>query len=181
MCIEYCTPFVRLFRLRIKVMESSNVIFYMTCTTIKYNRDGTGRDFCDPTRPVTCLLNRPVDLLVDWRKLTALQHLHCESKKPGTTILSITSPNVDRFSFFFTNRFISKYATKSSLTIPPHLTCVAELPCETSVSANSENLMHASLSTTNHKVVVATCLRCGGLCSDRFSTNLLLSLPVKQF
>jgi len=56
-------------------------------------------------------------------------------------------------SNFFTDRFTSKYATKSSLTIPPHLKGVAELPCETSVSENSENLMHASLSTTNHKVV----------------------------
>jgi len=74
-------------------------------------------------------------------------------KKQGTTILSITSPNVNRFSNFFTDRFISKYATRLSLTIPPHLKAVAELPCETSVSENSENLMHASLSTTNHKVV----------------------------
>ena len=46
--------------------------------------------------------------------------------------------------FFFTGRFTSKYATKPSLTIPPHLTRVTELPCETSVSENSENLMHAS-------------------------------------
>ena len=29
------------------------------------------------------------------------RQLHCESKKQGTTILSITSPNVDRFSNFF--------------------------------------------------------------------------------
>jgi len=29
------------------------------------------------------------------------QNIHCESKKQGTTILSITSPNVDRFSNFF--------------------------------------------------------------------------------
>ena len=56
------------------------------------------------------------------------------------------------FLNFFTDRVTSKYAT-SSLTIPPQLTCVSELPCETSVSENSENLMHASLSTTNHKVV----------------------------
>jgi len=28
-------------------------------------------------------------------------NIHCESKKQGTTILSITSPNVDRFSNFF--------------------------------------------------------------------------------
>ena len=57
------------------------------------------------------------------------------------------------FKIFFTDRFTSKYATKSSLTIPPHLKSFAELPCETSVSENSENVMHASLSTTNHKVV----------------------------
>jgi len=31
--------------------------------------DGTGRDFCDPTRPVTCLFNQPVDRPVDRRKL----------------------------------------------------------------------------------------------------------------
>jgi len=43
------------------------------------------------------------------------------------------------FQIFFTGRFTSKYATKSSLTIPPHLKGVAELPCETSVSENGEN------------------------------------------
>jgi len=57
------------------------------------------------------------------------------------------------FQIFLTDRFTSQYATKSTLTIPPHLKGVAELACETSVSENSENLMHASLSTTNHKVV----------------------------
>jgi len=89
-------------------------------------------------------------------------------KKQSTIILSITSPYVDEFSKIFTDRFNSKYATKMSLTIPPHLTCVAELPCEASVSENSENLTHASLSTTNHKVV---CLRCGGLFSNHFTTD----------
>jgi len=43
------------------------------------------------------------------------------------------------FQNVFADRFISKYATK---TIPPHLTSVAELPCKTSVSENSENVMH---------------------------------------
>jgi len=43
----------------------------------------------------------------------------------------------------------------------------------------SENLMHASTSTTNI-VVVATCLRCGGLISNHFNTDLLLSLLVKN-
>jgi len=42
------------------------------------------------------------------------------------------------FQIIFTDRFTSIYVTKS-LTIPPHLKGVAELPCETSVSENSEN------------------------------------------
>ena len=32
---------------------------------------------------------------------TAFCNIHCESKKQGTTIMSITSPNVGRFSNFF--------------------------------------------------------------------------------
>jgi len=47
------------------------------------------------------------------------------------------------FQNVFTDRFTSKYATKTSLIIPPHLTCIAELPCETSLSENIENLMHS--------------------------------------
>jgi len=34
-------------------------------------------------------------------------------KKQGTTILSITSPNVDHFQTSFTVRFIRKFATKT--------------------------------------------------------------------
>jgi len=40
------------------------------------------------------------------------------------------------FQNFFAGRFTSKYATKSSLTIPPHLKRVAALPCETRISEN---------------------------------------------
>jgi len=40
-----------------------------------------------------------------------------------------------------------------------------------------ENLKHASLSQGS----VATYLRCGGFISNHFTTDLLLSLPVKQF
>jgi len=53
----------------------------------------------------------------------------------------------------FTGIFTSKYATKQSLNVPSHLKHVAARPCKTLVSENSENLKHASLSTTNHKVV----------------------------
>jgi len=40
------------------------------------------------------------------------------------------------FQISFTNRLTSKYATKSSLTILPHLKRVATLPSETSISEN---------------------------------------------
>ena len=40
------------------------------------------------------------------------------------------------FQNSFTDRFASKFATKSSLTIPPHLSCVTTLPCEISVLKN---------------------------------------------
>jgi len=40
------------------------------------------------------------------------------------------------FQNLFTVRLTSEYATKSSLTIPPHLKHVAALPCETSISEN---------------------------------------------
>jgi len=40
------------------------------------------------------------------------------------------------FQIFFSDRFTSKYATKLSLTIPPHLKRVTALPCETSISEN---------------------------------------------
>jgi len=38
------------------------------------------------------------------------------------------------FYNFFTDGFTSEYATKQSLTIPPHIRRIAALPCETSVS-----------------------------------------------
>ena len=84
------------------------------------------------------------------------------------------------FQNFFTDRFASKYATKPLLTIPPHLTCVAELPCKTSVSENSTKFDACIVMNNKSHGSVATCLKCGGLFSNYF-TNLLLSLLVKQF
>jgi len=40
------------------------------------------------------------------------------------------------FQNSFTDRYASKYESKPSLTIPPHLEPVATLPYETSISAN---------------------------------------------
>ena len=40
------------------------------------------------------------------------------------------------FQHSFTDRLISKFATKSSLSILPHLKCVTTLPCEILVFKN---------------------------------------------
>jgi len=48
-----------------------------------------------------------------------------------TVILS----NLNRFTIFFTGRFLSNFAVKWILNIPPHLAYVAALPCETLMSA----------------------------------------------
>ena len=55
-------------------------------------------------------------------------------KKQDTKLLPITSPNANRFSKTnFNDRLGGKFATKSCLNIPPHLNCVATLPCEISM------------------------------------------------
>ena len=50
------------------------------------------------------------------------------------------------FQRSFTDRFSSKYATKSSFTIPPRLKCVATLPCEKPLFKNchAQDLSKAS-------------------------------------
>jgi len=64
----------------------------------------------------------------------------------------------------------SKWITK----IPPHLTCVATLSCETLMSAKQ---------ATNYKLQrsVATHLKCGGDVNNQIKKRLLLSLRVNFF
>ena len=60
------------------------------------------------------------------------------------------------FQNLFTNRFTSEYATKVSLIIPPQY-CTLNVSLHYLVKhqyrKTIENLTHASLSTTDHKVV----------------------------
>ena len=42
----------------------------------------------------------------------------------------------------FTDWLVWKFAMKFALNIPPHLTNVATLPCETLMSENTDNLKH---------------------------------------
>ena len=50
--------------------------------------------------------------------------------------------------FFFTGRFLGKFAVKQILKIPPQLAYVATLPCETLVSAQAINdILQGSVAT----------------------------------
>jgi len=56
------------------------------------------------------------------------------SKKQDTTLLFITSPNVNLFSkVFFAVRPSGKFEIKPCLNMPPHLKRVDTLPCEISM------------------------------------------------
>jgi len=49
--------------------------------------------------------------------------------------VTIILSNLNRFTIFFTGRFLAKFAVKWKLNIPPHFAYVATLPCETLMSA----------------------------------------------
>jgi len=69
--------------------------------------------------------------------------------------MTIILSNLDRLKKF-TGRFLSKFAVKWILKVPPHLVYVAILPCETLLSAKQ---------AINDKLqgCLSTYLRCGGV------------------
>jgi len=85
------------------------------------------------------------------------------------------------FQNLFTDRFISEYATKVPLIIPPHVKCVTALPCETSISENYRKFAACIVINDRSQGSVAIGLRFGGLFDNCFTTDLLLSLLGKQF
>jgi len=86
-----------------------------------------------------------------------------------TVILS----NPNRFTNFFTGRFLCKFAVKWILKIPSHLAYVATLPCETLMSAKQ------AINDTLQGSVV-TYLRNGRVVNDQIKTGLLMSVRVKK-
>jgi len=84
------------------------------------------------------------------------------------------------FQNLFTIRFISAYATKSSLIISPHRKRIAALACETSISENYRKSDACIVINNKSQGSIATRFRCGGLFSNYFTADLLLSLVVKQ-
>jgi len=70
---------------------------------------------------------------------------------------------------FFTGRFLSKFAVKWILNIPPHLAYVATLPCETLMSEKQTIIDELQGS-------VVAYLRCGGVVNNQIKKGLLLSV-----
>jgi len=96
-------------------------------------------------------------------------NLQSGPKTRGYRLMTIILSNLNRLKNFFTGRFVSQFAVKRILKIPPHLAYVATLPCETLISA--KQAIHGKLQCS-----VATYLLCGGVVNNRIKKGLLLSL-----
>ena len=99
--------------------------------------------------------------------------LYRVGQKRGHKLMNIILSNLNRFTIFFTGRFLSKFAVKWILEIPPHIAYVATLHCETLLSA-----MQAINDTLQGSV--ATYLRCGGVFNNQIKKGILLSLRVEK-
>jgi len=83
--------------------------------------------------------------------------------------MTILLSSLNRFKKKFNARFLSKFAVKWILKIPPHLAYVATLPCEALMSA--KQAINDRLQGS-----VDTYLRCGGVVNNLIKKDLLLSV-----
>jgi len=79
-------------------------------------------------------------LLYITRVCTSSWEAYMVTQKFGTLFIRlITSLNIDPFSEFFNVRIMRTFVIILLLKIPPHLKCVATLPCEMLMSPTIEN------------------------------------------
>jgi len=82
-------------------------------------------------------------------------------QKTGPKTHDHNSVNSKRIlEFFFTRRFLDKFAANWISKIPPHLAYVSTLPCETF-------LMSAKQTNDKLQGIVSTYLRCGGVVNNQ--------------
>jgi len=83
-----------------------------------------------------------------WYYLAAHRHTGW-AKKRGHRLMTIIMSILNRFTNFYSERFLGKFAVKCILNIPPHLAYVATRPCETLMSAKQaiNNKLQGSLAT----------------------------------
>ena len=86
-------------------------------------------------------------------------------RKRGHRLTTITLSNLNRFKKNFTGRFVSKFAVKTDIKIPPHFAYVGTLPCETLLSATQA--INDKLKKT-----VSTYLRCGGVVNNQIAESV---------
>ena len=79
-----------------------------------------------------------------------------------------------------TVRLSSKFAAKCLLKIPPHVICVAALPCETLMSENERQSQTNAVIKNKLLGTVSTRSRCCGIVNNQIKRNLLLNLSVKK-
>jgi len=73
-------------------------------------------------------------------------------KNWATFIFTVTLANVGRFLKFFYSRNQKEIADNKKKNFPPHLNCVAALPCKTNVSMNvnvTTTLFYSAMQTFN--------------------------------
>ena len=88
--------------------------------------------------------------------------------------------NINKLTYLPTYLLFSLFAAKYLLMIPPHLICVAALPCKTLVSENAWKSQANKVTNDKLQGTVVTYLRCGGIVNNQIKAGLLLCLPVKK-
>ena len=105
-----------------------------------------------------------------------LNSLYTVFQKRDTRLRAVT-----RLFNFFTVRFSNKFAYKYLLQIPPHLICVATLPCGKLMSENERQSLTRVVINDKFQGTVVIYLRCGGIVNNQINKGLLLSPSVFFF
>jgi len=80
--------------------------------------------------------------------------------------MTTTLSNLNRFTKFFTGRFLGKFVVNWILKIPSHLAYIATLPCETLMSAKQ------AINDKLQGSVATYFLFCGGIVNNQIKKGL---------
>jgi len=97
----------------------------------------------------------------------------CVQVHETTTLLLVTLPNIHPLQKKFTHTLSNKPFLIWLLTTPPHLKCVATLPCNLSLM-----VCFADINVSQGSV--ATYTTYGGIFTILLTANFLRNLPVKK-
>jgi len=106
-------------------------------------------------------------------------HLWCTlcSKKGDSKLMAVT---LLMHNWFSNCQVSSKFAANCLLKIPPHIICVATLPCESRMSENERQSQTNAVINDELQGTVVTYLRCGEIVNNQIKKGLLLCLTVMK-